>query len=163
MGKHFWGAAMGRRSTLGLLMLLFACNGHGDDGDDTNAPDPEEQQCESAQIELTNTCFFPNGGDFNDDPLAERPTMTNISEAAEALNGGFYVPRIDPADATEHLGFVLEDNEVCRVSCLTQCDITLYSLCVSALSSGADGGPRGCLFCGEVTREQCQGFIDACE
>lgn len=163
MGTNFRGAAMVRPIHLGLLVVLHACNGHGDDGDDTNPPDPQEQQCESAQIELTSRCFFPSGGDVNDDPVAERPTITDIAVAAEALNGGFYLPRIDATDATEHLGFVLEDNDVCRVSCLTQCDITLHSLCVTTLSSGTDGAPRGCLFCGEATREQCQGFIDACE
>lgn len=154
---------MALRSSLGLFLVFFACNEPGEDGDDTNALTPEEQSCESAQIELTNTCFFPNGGDVDDDAVAERSTITDIAAAGEALNGGFFVPRIDAADATEHLGFVLEDNDVCRVSCLTQCDLTLHSLCVTSLSSGADGGPRGCLFCGEATREQCQGFIDACE
>jgi hypothetical protein len=163
MVNVIWGASMMRRGFLGVLLMVVACGRPGDDDDDTNTPTPEERACESAQIQLTSTCFFPNGSEVSDDPLAERPTITDIAAAGEALNGGFFLPRIGAADATEHLGFVLEDNDVCRVSCLTQCDITLHSLCVTALSSGTDGGPRGCLFCGEATREQCQGFIDACE
>lgn len=161
MGNIGLGAAV----RLGLLVALTAsnaCNGNGDEGDDESTLTDEEQRCESAQIELTRSCFFPNGGDVNDD--VERPSITNIAAAAEALEGGFYLPKIDASDATEHVGYVLEENETCRVSCLTQCDITLHSLCVSSLATVGEGeAPAGCLFCGEATREQCQSFIDACD
>lgn len=158
-------AATARRGMmLGLFLAFAACNGDRDDDTTTtmSTATVEEQQCESAEIELTRSCFLPNGGDVNDEP--ERPSITDIAATAEALNGGFYLPKIDASDATEHVGFVLEDNEICRVSCLTQCNITLHSLCVTSLAPVEDGGsPSGCLFCGEATREECQSFIDACE
>jgi hypothetical protein len=162
MGIHYYGAE-GRCWMFGLALAFSACNGQGNDGDDSSASSPEEQRCESAEIELTNSCFFPNGNVVVDDDQPERPSVTDIAAAAEALDGGFYLEKIAPSDATDQLGFVLEDNEVCRVSCLTQCDITIHSLCVTSLALAVDGSPRGCLFCGEATREQCQAFVDACE
>lgn len=161
MGSIGLCAGMARWGVLGTSLAIAACNGHGDDGDDTTTLTAEEQQCETAEIELTKSCFFPRGGEVEDDP--DRPTVTDIAASADALNGGFYLPRIDASDATDQVGFVLEDNDACRVSCLTQCDITLHSLCVTTLTPAEDGVPRGCLFCGEATREECQSFIDACE
>ena len=151
-----------RRWMFGLVLALSACNGHGNDGDEISSSSPEEQRCESAEIELTNSCFFPNGNVVDDDDQ-ERPAVTDIAAAAEALDGGFYLEKLAPSDATDQLGFVLEDNEVCRVSCLTQCNITIHSLCVTSLAPAVDGRPQGCLFCGEATREQCQEFINSCE
>jgi len=163
MAKPLRAVALLRRSNLGFSLVSFACTSIGEVGDDTDPLIAEERSCESAQTELSRTCFFPNGADIDDDAIAERPTITDIAEVAEALNGGFYLGKMDAADATEHVGFVLEDNDTCRVSCLTQCNVTLYSLCVSSPSSSEEGGPQGCLFCGPATREECQSFLDACQ
>lgn len=150
-----------RRWSIGLHLIFVGCNGHGDDGDDPTSPSEDERRCEAAEIEVVDVCFFPNGVDITDEP--NRPSIMDIPTAAVALDGGFYLPKIDSGELADHVGFVLEDNASCRVSCLFQCQLSTQSLCVTELVGSGDASPAGCFFCGEVTPEECQEFISACE
>jgi len=141
--------------------ILVACRVDEQAAEDiTTGSVAEQERCEAAQAELTRTCLAPLDADVNED--AERPTIIDIDEVAEPLDGGYFLPKLDPGQATDLIGFVLEENDLCRASCLIPCDLTVHSLCV-ATSTTAEGSRPSCLFCGEATREGCQGLINACE
>lgn len=162
-GRERLGDEHGRaKGLLSLWIGLLACNTPGEVEGAAAPPSEDEQRCDAARVELTNTCFLPGGGDVNED--SDRPSILDIEAAAEPLNGGYFLPRVDAGEATGQAGFVLEDNDVCRVSCVVPCDLTKQSLCVTSLAPPEGGaGPSGCMYCGEATREQCQSLIDACE
>lgn len=141
---------------LGVGLTLSACNAYHE-GEDGNA---DEQICESAQAEVEDVCFYDDGA--NTVEGAARPSITDVAATAVMLNGGFYL-RSNPVDEpTDQVGFVLEENASRRVACLLQCDLTIHSLCVTALEPGEGSSPTGCFFCGVFEQEECQDFIDSC-
>lgn len=153
---------MGRR-VLVLCSALLGCNEH-DDADDhsTAASQEDEERCEATRAEVVAVCIFPNEVSIIEG--ADRPPIIDIAASSTALNSGFLLPKLEPGDALDPVGFVLEDNPTCRVACLVPCNVTLHSLCVTEWPWGevGDGSPAGCLFCGEADRTQCQSFIDSC-
>lgn len=152
------------RCSVGLPLVVLACNGHGNDEDDattpSEAPSEDEQRCEAAEVDVVDVCFFPDGVVVTDQPV--RPSVMDIPTSAVALDGGYYIPMIETGEIADQVGFVFEDNASCRVSCLFQCQLSTQSLCVTALAESSESTPTGCFFCGEVTQEECQGFIEAC-
>ena len=146
---------------LALSLCIVACDGY-DVYDGTTPLSPDEESCASARSEVTEVCFPPNGVDIVD--TSDRPSVADIASSAIALDGGFYLPKSSLGEDVDDIGFVLEDNDACRVSCLVQCEITTQSLCITALSPSRDAKdpPASCSFCGELTREECQAFIDSC-